>query len=377
MKIVQSFWNAHRGDLFMHKGGFLCPEIHWMSWAFSCLQLRKFYTDVEMYTDTSGKAFFELLGFPYTKIHTTMEDDPFMKRCHPQMWAYAKIHAYAQQTAPFLHIDGDAFIWAPFDDEFIQSPLFAHSFEDNDAVYRILLNDVKKLPDVPEWVYWEDKDPHAYNAGILGGNDMEPMKEYIELAYDFYERNRLVFDNHLTNVKNFQMIPEQYLFYALGKRKNIKMGLYDTNYEQDYVSRLADIAKIPHESKFMHILGEVKQDNHQNYFVNYMLQKDYPDSWQRIVEAFKQHGQLSPFMENLLDEKYHQKTVLIPSIATNDDAHKQTKMVCDLLRVNFEEVQRNGGSDNAKIQDIYTQNEIGLMDKNDDKNSHILFNGQK
>ena len=101
IKIVQTFWNVQKGDILLNAGSYACPEIYWMSWAFSCLQLRKFYPDVEMYTDNAGKELFELLGLPYTKIHTTLENDKFMKNCLPELWAYAKIHTYSIQDKPF------------------------------------------------------------------------------------------------------------------------------------------------------------------------------------------------------------------------------------------------------------------------------------
>jgi len=58
MKIVQTFWTGHSetyDNPFDLKGGWLSGEYHWMSWALSCLQLKKFYKEIELVTDKKGK----------------------------------------------------------------------------------------------------------------------------------------------------------------------------------------------------------------------------------------------------------------------------------------------------------------------------------
>ena len=47
----------------------------------------------------------------------------------PSLWALAKLHTYGQQSEPFLHADGDVYIWEPFDKEFLESGIFAQNIE--------------------------------------------------------------------------------------------------------------------------------------------------------------------------------------------------------------------------------------------------------
>ena len=41
------------------------------------------------------------------------------------LWALAKIKAYQTMNVPFLHVDGDVFIWKPFDSKLLASGLIA------------------------------------------------------------------------------------------------------------------------------------------------------------------------------------------------------------------------------------------------------------
>ena len=73
-----------------------------MGWALSCLQLRKYYPEVVLYTDKVGaEMLIDTLKLPYTEV--ACEFDKF-NDIHKDLWALPKIHAYASQHTPFLHV---------------------------------------------------------------------------------------------------------------------------------------------------------------------------------------------------------------------------------------------------------------------------------
>lgn len=72
MKIVQTFWSGGANPLEKAYGWPL-SEYNMMSWVLSCLSLRKYYDDVELYTDKLGyELLIEKLRLPYTYVHVGM-----------------------------------------------------------------------------------------------------------------------------------------------------------------------------------------------------------------------------------------------------------------------------------------------------------------
>ena len=54
MKIIQTLYTDHHTNLFRDSLGWYAPEYHLMSWALSCLQLKKYYREVHLYTNDQG-----------------------------------------------------------------------------------------------------------------------------------------------------------------------------------------------------------------------------------------------------------------------------------------------------------------------------------
>ena len=114
MKILQTFWTGPTGvnkeNLLGIQAGWLSCEYHWMSWALSCLQAKSVFGSINLVTDKAGKEILvDLLQLPYTNVSTALQTT--LDDYHPGLWALAKIYTYSIQTDPFLHLDGDVFLW--------------------------------------------------------------------------------------------------------------------------------------------------------------------------------------------------------------------------------------------------------------------------
>jgi hypothetical protein len=73
MNFLHTFWNSQKQEnALLNSGGFLAPEIHYMSWAFSCLQLRKFYKNVELHTNQQGKEIYFLFKSSFKNIFSSL-----------------------------------------------------------------------------------------------------------------------------------------------------------------------------------------------------------------------------------------------------------------------------------------------------------------
>jgi hypothetical protein len=254
-----------------------------MGWAYSCLKLREFYPDVELYTDTQGaKLLIDRLGLPYTNCRIRYD----RLGCNPAQWAYAKILTYSEQQSPFIHIDGDVFVWEKFDDKLLTAGIIAQNPELSTDYYKQLFAPILKNTDYIPAIFKKNltaKYPKSYNAGILGGNDIELLQKYAGAAVDFFGRNPRCHYNG-----NFNMIFEQLLFHSVVHAHKATVGCYygqaynDNGYDFDL---FGDFLSVP-DLKYLHLIGGAKR----NKFICKQLEKrlfiDYPEYYYKIESLF-------------------------------------------------------------------------------------------
>ena len=53
MRVIQTFWSGNK-NVAEDSFGWLSPKYHLEGWALSMLRLKKFYEQVELYTDKEG-----------------------------------------------------------------------------------------------------------------------------------------------------------------------------------------------------------------------------------------------------------------------------------------------------------------------------------
>jgi hypothetical protein len=135
----------------------------------------------------------DVLGLPYSEVTSTLNK---LDHYHPQLWALPKIFTYGHMESPLLHVDGDVFIWEPFRNELLESALIVQNEEAATNYYEMIVKSLESnLSYFPVEIreQRELKAPiHAFNAGIMGGNDIEFFKSYASNAFQFVENNWLV-----------------------------------------------------------------------------------------------------------------------------------------------------------------------------------------
>lgn len=288
MKIIQSAWACNKLDLLSTNSGWLAPEYNLMSWALSCLQLKKHYPEVVLYCDdTYKKILIDILQLPYTEIVCNLD---ILNKYHPQLWALPKIYAYSQQRNPFLHVDGDVFIWKKFNDDLLNGNLIAQNMEAATDYYeKIMISLELKLNYFPEEIRNERKFKRkilAYNAGIFGGKDISFFKEYTSKAFEFVDKNILNLSS--INITNFNVFFEQYLFYCLVKKNKKKVNVYisETIGDNQYKG-FGDFSKVPYAKDYLHLLGSYKRNEFVCNQLADRLRQDYPVYYYRIIALFK------------------------------------------------------------------------------------------
>lgn len=304
MKVIQSFWSGNQTN-FKNNYGWYSHKYNWLSWILSCHQLVKYHKDVELYTDSFG---FEILitklQLPYTKVHVVLDD---LNSYHKDLWAIAKIKTFQMQEEPFLHVDGDVFVWESLTNKFKNSDLVTQNLEITTDYYgkmwEIIFPNLGYLPLEME-SYNNKMTSFACNMGIVGGNDINFFKEYTKKSTDFVDKNKDFW--YKINGFNFNIFFEQVLFYEYAKtrNKNIEFLFEEINDDNDYKG-FGDFDKVPYKS-YLHLLGGYKKNLPVCKAMEIYLMKNYPENYSKLSKLINEENKNNNEIEILNTEKVNE-----------------------------------------------------------------------
>lgn len=287
MKIVQTFWSGNTSNIIKDNYGWYAPEYHLMSWALSCLQLRKFYDNVVLYTDEKGyDLLISYLKLPYTQVIVNLEK---LNKKDSDLWALSKIHTYSKQEYPFLHVDGDVFIWEAFDKGLLKANLIAQNKEIGTAgFYESMFDNIQKeLVYLPKDIKRKNTSIFAYNAGILGGRNINFFKKYTSLCFKFIEKNRAILDK--INKSSLNVYFEQFFFFCLSEKYNEKVHtFFEKVIPDNEYTGMGDFELVPARKKYLHLIGPFKKDYKTCKKMSWTLRENHPDYYYRIVNLFSE-----------------------------------------------------------------------------------------
>jgi Txe/YoeB family toxin of Txe-Axe toxin-antitoxin module len=291
MRIVQTFHPIKGTNLLSDSFGWLAPEYHLMGWTLSCLQLKKYYSQVCLYTsDLGAEILIDVLQLPYSEVCITHNN---LSIPHNKLWAMPKIYTYSMQKEPFLHVDGDVFLFAPLSENLITMPLIAQNEEEATHFYTSTQMEIEKkltyLPDIVKNDFKTEAPIHAINAGIIGGKDLSFFKYYTDLAFKYINLN----SNNLSSidVNKFNVFYEQHLFYCCAQDQEKNIGYYfDHIFSDNQYSGLASFWEVPYARKYLHLLGEFKRNVFACKKLAEKLREDYPEYYYRIIALFKRNN---------------------------------------------------------------------------------------
>lgn len=377
MKIIQSFWSGGLKDLRDNRG-WLSYEYHWLGWILSCNQLRKFYNDVELYTDAFGyEILIEKLRLPYTKVHVVLDE---MNKYPKDLWAIAKIKTYELQCEPFLHIDGDVFIWDKFLDELMRGGLIAQNLENTTDYYREMWNEIApQLSFIPQEIYnyHNGLSNLGCNMGIIGGSNIEFIQEYTKKSFEFVDNNKEVWGDF--NLFNFNIFFEQELFYEMSVLQNKPISyLFDEVWGDNSYLGLGNFQDVPHKRFYLHLLGNFKRRLSICKFLEGHVLKEYPEFYlnlkKLIPEKFEYFDKeiseysfsvkankhlIKVFKQDIFDNKeiFNNVSLLGRNLYLSDvfaifDAYIQSDSDFILILLDCFEIENNVNSENQENQNL-------------------------
>lgn len=273
LTIIQSYWSKPG----IEHSGWSHKDFHFLSWILSCLKLKEYYPRVSLITDEKGKKLLiDILKLPYDEVSLRLND---LQDSNKQIWTLGKIWSYSIQQQPFLHVDGDVFIWKKL--PFRYQPLIAQHkeicFEHNRCFLNLLRGKGYKFPDA---IALDDANVNEVNAGILGGNDLSFFTGYTRAAFDFLRDNQdkinlLTATNEITAVNT---IMEQCFFFQLAHQKKTPVHYLfnEAEVKDDYI-KLVDFMSVPHTCTYIHPVGYHKKNPLIGESIARLLYYEYPD----------------------------------------------------------------------------------------------------
>jgi len=290
MKIVQSFWTRpymRPGPDPTYSGlnaGWHHRIHNYYSWGLSCLQLRKFYDQVELVTDCLGKEILiDRMALPYTSVSVALNE---LADCDAGTWSLGKLHAYRIQKEPFLHVDGDIFIFGKFDRRIEEAPLTAQNPDYNYPGYRDVARTIWEgftyLPDYFKPVYEEQKGD-CCNMGITGGTDVGFFQQWVDEAFIFFQENKdfIVRANKELDPILANIVLEQGLYYYYARHHQREITYLFPN-ERNNPRDIGFFHAAAANNNYVHCYGFYKGLRTSYASLEWKLKSDYPWYHRRI-----------------------------------------------------------------------------------------------
>jgi hypothetical protein len=302
MKIVQTFWTCdskNLQELKNFRSGWFSKSHHYMGWAYSCLQLRKFYDEVELVTDELGKQLLiDELELPYTSVKVVLDDA--LADCPWHFWATSKIISYGYQDKPFIHVDGDIFISKPFEKQIESAQIISQNLESDFECYHIAMKEVKKIDKyVPAEILVDNEINHqifASNMGIFGGNNIDFIHQFAKEALQF---SKAYYDfSTVKNLEYFNCVFEQYLLYCMAKKNEIEIEYFfnPTYFFEDYAPISQFNKKGTNSLNYVHLVGYHKRTLSKCNTLSDVLKRDYPFYFHKVNQVIGEKSKFQHFL---------------------------------------------------------------------------------
>ncbi len=256
-----------------------------MGWALSCLNFRRHYPDISLYTDTEGADWLcNSLQLPYKYVSTELDG---LSGYDPLLWALPKIYAYSRQSDPFLHVDGDVFIWQPFDPALERCGLVVQNYETHTDFYRGIMNQVETsfdyIPEELRGINIAGQPIRGINAGVLGGCNVDFFRSYAAAAFDFVDRNKEKWG--AVDLGSFNPVFEQLLFMHRAHAQGLSIHVAFDEQSADF-QRILQASTIPMLNTFLHTVAGAKRNPLICLELEARLKYEHPKVYRHINDLY-------------------------------------------------------------------------------------------
>jgi hypothetical protein len=290
---VKAVWSLWTKPLSQGKHpGWLTEKHHLLSWILSFETARRHYPDTCLVTDDEGaRLLVEGLGLEFTEVSLQLNS---CTDSDPDWWALGKLQTYATQTAPFVHIDDDVYLWQPLPEGLENAQVFAQhperlafgaSFYRPELLEHLVYSSGGWLPrEFSCYVHlWGSL--RAENCGIMGGCRTDFINYYGQLGLDLinHPQNQAIWEG-LENKHEHFILFEQYLLAACIEYQKISDHSRYHNIEIRYLFRsYSDALANASSQGFTHLLAGAKRNCQVLDRLEETVKKRYPARYERCL----------------------------------------------------------------------------------------------
>ncbi|MBR4266573.1 MAG: helix-turn-helix transcriptional regulator [Bacteroidales bacterium] len=281
-KFVQSLYLQPNKNPYEDDTEWLKPEFKMMSLALSCLQLKKYYGNIDLYCNyEAADLLSNILQLPYNEINTELSDINIPIK---ELKIFPKIWTLNRQDSPFLYFDNDVYVFTKISDDILNNKLIVINSEPKPNkthnTNKILADDLTFIPECLNTFFYKNKCTKNVNTGIIGGKNFKFYQEYSETALEFIEKNREKINK--VNIENFNTIIEQDLFCIYTQKKKVEPEFL-TKY---YGHNAGNLCENSH-CKYLQLSENYKKDITACTALAAKLREIYPEYYYRIINLFK------------------------------------------------------------------------------------------
>jgi hypothetical protein len=297
MRAVWSFWSSpHRAHYHRH---WYSEKHHLLSWVLSVGEASKHYPDTCLFTDSAGaRVLVDALQLPVHEVRLDL--DTLDRQCvDNEWWVLGKLATYAAQTAPFVHLDCDVFLWQPLPAAVTCAPLFTQNPEvfpiEDQSLYRLapFLRGIERfdgwLPDEWRW-YAERRRNRALCCGILGGHALDFIRHYAERAAEVvrHPRNQAVWPT--LGVRDNILVEQYFLSACLECHQQDASSPHAGIHSAYLFDSSADAFDPDHATRvgYTHLIGDAKSHHSIAERLERRVQSDYPEHYERCLRHLRQ-----------------------------------------------------------------------------------------
>ena len=285
IKIAQSLalrMASLHGGARNYAAGWCSPRHHYYSWVVSAMQAMASYGNVHLYADDeAARLLVDTFGIPYDSVSICPEQAGLPTR----VWVASKLQAFRRLVdagEPFLHIDGDVFLFGRLPSSIENAAVVAQNPEDERChpVYHMYTvakrNLLTRLPKVP-YSWLSVPTDYAYNMGLFGGQDMAAMAKYVEEAETvLYSPENAAAWRHIATLPeeqqwSFNYPIEQYALHAAAEAAGFRVT---TLFDRETICSGGH----ERESSFLHALVD-KRAKPAPGSLTYRLERRLENNW--------------------------------------------------------------------------------------------------
>lgn len=293
MKYVHSMWSApSKKDNFDNEYDMKYLNKNFYSYFLSALLIKKLGYQIDLYCDKDTAEIYSLI--PYDKIHVIDFDSDGISS---KFWIWGKIKTESLINEPFVHIDGDVFMFRDIIGNNISSGRYkavVQQREDEKVIghhfpkaYLSSKNPFVNLK--THNINWDKYGLVAYNCGVVGFSDMSLKNQYTNTVKDILREisNSMDFEDNRKKYAGMFLIAEQSLLYHILQERGIQP--FEIIPYEEIKKRNYEWFPIASEKGYCHMWAYSKYKPDSIEKMKVKIEKFFPEYRRNLVQFEKKY----------------------------------------------------------------------------------------